>query len=335
MSLNDRRCVTVATTHLGELKDLAARTAGVVNGSLQFDTETLTPTYRFEKDRPGRSYGLAIARRLGLPQTVLEQAEALQPAEARNLDAVLAEAERREATLREREDEAELQAARLTRDLGAVERMRDELERRDREVGERERELEREGRVKARQFLLDARGRVEEALGVARAAVSEATAKQARRLVEEGVSEEAAALEKLENVARAKGWRVKGAGDESAGRGGQEQDAKLDSPAAPARGGEAHPDRPAGGFAVETAASEIDLRGMTGDEAESALTLAIDDAVAADLPWLRIIHGKGTGALRARVSQVLRGDRRVTEFRLAPPEQGGSGVTTVEFGRSR
>jgi DNA mismatch repair protein MutS2 len=75
----------------------------------------------------------------------------------------------------------------------------------------------------------------------------------------------------------------------------------------------------------------LDLRGKTGDEAEAELILAIDGAVAGDLPWLRIIHGKGTGALRARVAEVLKLDRRVREFRLAPPQQGGSGVTIAEF----
>ena len=77
--------------------------------------------------------------------------------------------------------------------------------------------------------------------------------------------------------------------------------------------------------------TEIDLRGMTGDEAESALLLALDSAIAVDFPWLRIIHGKGTGALRTRVAKVLKGDRRVEASKLAPPAQGGSGVTIAEL----
>jgi DNA mismatch repair protein MutS2 len=83
---------------------------------------------------------------------------------------------------------------------------------------------------------------------------------------------------------------------------------------------------------VDDAQTEIDLRGMTGEEAEAVLILAIDSAVAADLPWMRIIHGKGTGALRSRVAQVVQRDRRVARSNLAPPEQGGTGVTLVEFG---
>src|SRR5205807_3638967 len=78
-TLTRRRVVTLATTHLGALKQLAAQTVGIVNASLQFEAETLTPTYRLLKGVPGRSYGLAIARRLGLPPDVLDLAERAVP----------------------------------------------------------------------------------------------------------------------------------------------------------------------------------------------------------------------------------------------------------------
>src|SRR2546422_7787342 len=70
-TLTRRRAVTLATSHLGALKQLATETVGVVNASLQFDAESLTPTYRLLKGVPGRSYGLAIAQRLGVPADVL------------------------------------------------------------------------------------------------------------------------------------------------------------------------------------------------------------------------------------------------------------------------
>ena len=72
---------------------------------------------------------------------------------------------------------------------------------------------------------------------------------------------------------------------------------------------------------------------MTGDEAESVLVRALDDAILNELPALRIIHGKGTGALRERVAQILKTDRRVTGFNTAPPQQGGWGVTIAELER--
>ena len=76
---------------------------------------------------------------------------------------------------------------------------------------------------------------------------------------------------------------------------------------------------------------ELDLRGLTGDEAEQATMAAVDAAVLADQPILRIIHGMGTGVVRERVRRVVSGDRRVAQFGFAPRNQGGTGVTIVEF----
>jgi DNA mismatch repair protein MutS2 len=84
--------------------------------------------------------------------------------------------------------------------------------------------------------------------------------------------------------------------------------------------------------AAPEAAFEIDLRGMTGDEAEAATVAAVDAAVLAEHPYLRIIHGMGTGVLRERVHRIVKGDRRVAKFGFAPRNQGGVGVTIVEFG---
>ncbi len=77
--------------------------------------------------------------------------------------------------------------------------------------------------------------------------------------------------------------------------------------------------------------SEIDVRGMRPDEAEAAVLQALDGAVRADLRMLRIIHGKGTGALRDRVGEMLRKDTRVREFRLGAWNEGGAGVTVAEL----
>jgi DNA mismatch repair protein MutS2 len=76
---------------------------------------------------------------------------------------------------------------------------------------------------------------------------------------------------------------------------------------------------------------EIDLRGMTGDEAEMATVAAVDAAVLAEQPFLRIIHGMGTGVVRDRVQRVVAKDRRVSRYAFAPRNQGGTGVTIVEF----
>jgi DNA mismatch repair protein MutS2 len=184
-ALTARGCTTLATTHLGSLKELAGREAGIVNASLQFDAALLTPTFRFAKGIPGRSYGLAIARRLGLDPALLAEAEQSLPAELRSLESTLAglearlqELERREAAVAERE-------AATTREGGEARRREAALAERERRIRERERESERAGKRAKREYLLEARAEVERAIALVRAEQKE---REARRLVEEAIT---------------------------------------------------------------------------------------------------------------------------------------------------
>ena len=353
---------TIATTHLGALKALATQTPGVVNGSLQFDAERLEPTFRFRKGMPGRSYGLAIARRLGVAAPVLADAEARLSAEERSLDALLEAAEAREqrlaadqVELADRLAEAERANARLAREA--------ELQRtRDAELRAREKDAERKARQEARRVMLDARDQVEAALKAAGAAQGEREATEARRRLEAAIANEGETLRRLEETEQQDqpsgapvtvGQRVKLA----AGGSGKVMELRPDGKALVVAGnvklvvaleelsvlnqairepGEQPvrkpPDGLSSGPAAELPATEIDLRGFRVDEAESATLAAVDAAVLADHPYLRIIHGMGTGAVREAVRRVLSADRRVRKFEFAPRQQGGTGVTIAEFG---
>ncbi len=361
VSLTRRGSLTLATTHLGSLKQVAENTQGIVNASLQFDSVTLSPTYRFLKGVPGRSYGLAIARRLGVAASVLTDAEARIPDAERSLDALLAAVEAREQELRAAQT---LQAER-TLDLDSLSArlsaQQESQTAREAELKRREKEAEREGRKQARAYLLEARERVEEALGVARGAADESAAREARRLVEEGVKEFAGqsggagdqggsgvAGQQSETEALAIGARVRlesgGSGDVVEIRGDGKvvvavgsmrivtdpSTVTVTSPKEQRKGrGETAP--LARGPADVAASLEVDLRGMTGDEAEVATVAAVDAAVLAEQPFLRIIHGMGTGVVRDRVQRVVSKDRRVSRYAFAPRNQGGTGVTIVEF----
>jgi DNA mismatch repair protein MutS2 len=328
----------------------------VVNASLQFDAATLTPTYRFLKGVPGRSYGLAIARRLGVEPGILADAEARVPSAERNLDALLAAVEEQERELREtraRLDERGI-------DLDALEaRLRVQQESqsaREAELKRREKEAERAGRQQARTYLMEARQRVEEALGAARTAADEAAAREARRLVEQGIREQGERLaEESETpaVAAARPGDIEVGARVRLGTGstGDVQEIRSDGKVVVAMGSmrvlveaadltplpRASKRRTAEGSQRITAADEaagsleIDLRGMTGDEAEQATVAAVDAAVLAEQPYLRIIHGMGTGVVRDRVRRVVSRDRRIARFGFAPRNQGGTGVTIVEF----
>jgi DNA mismatch repair protein MutS2 len=360
VTLTRRGSRTLATTHLGALKELAGHSEGIVNGSLQFDAATLTPTYRLLKGVPGRSYGLAIARRLGVSPSILSDAESRVPDAERRLDALLATVEERERELRDRQSAIEARAIELD-SLAAKLQVQDESQTaREAELKRREKESEREGRKQARAHLLEARQRVEEALAAARGAVDEAAAREARRLVEEGIREEG-------------DWLAGQRDSETAGQSGVAEEIVPGSKVRLETGGtgeltEIRPDGKAvvslGAMRVVTELSgltvisggeerkrrtetaplptaqgapgpaaplEIDLRGMTGDEAETATVAAVDAAVLAEHPYLRIIHGMGTGVVRERVRRVVSRDRRISRYSFAPRNQGGSGVTIVEF----
>ncbi len=355
--LTRRGAQTIATTHLGALKALAAQTPGIVNGSLQFDAQELAPTYRFQKGMPGRSYGLAIARRLGIPAPVLADAESRVSDAERSLDALLEAAESRErrlaadqVVLADRLADAEREQARLAAEA-------EQQRAREATLRAREKDAERKGRGEARRFLLEARERVEEALRAATAATDEQTARDARRSLEDAISAEGRALEAAEGEEPAAvgggaglqvGQRVRlgtgGIGEllELRGDGKAVVIAGAMRLVVPLEGlaaapGDAVGSEPAKRTDLPTyrptdSPSEVDLRGLRGDEAESVTIAALDAAILADHPYLRIIHGMGTGVVRETVRRVLAADRRVQKFNFAPRNQGGTGVTIAELG---
>jgi len=331
-----------------------------VNASLQFDAATLTPTYRLLKGVPGRSYGLAIARRLGVAGEILADAESRVPDAERRLDALLAAVEEREGEMRLAQGALEERVVELDSLAARLNVQQEAQTSRETELKRREKEAEREGRKQARAYLLEARQRVEEALAAARGAVDEAAAREARRLVEEGIVEEGewlagqrgggAAGQAQHNEEIAPGSRVRmesgGAGEVTEIRAdgkvvvsvgavrvvtdsssltplSRKDERAVRSQTAPL------PSSPSAQGAP--APLEIDLRGMTGDEAETATVAAVDAAVLAEQPYLRIIHGMGTGVVRERVRRVVSRDRRIARYAFAPRNQGGTGVTIVEF----
>jgi DNA mismatch repair protein MutS2 len=359
-SLTARGTLTLATTHLGALKDLASHSPGVVNASLQFDAATLTPTYRFVKGVPGRSYGLAIARRLGIDADILSDAEARVPDAERNLDALLASVEEQGRELRETQARLDQRESGLESLEARLASQRESQSAREAELRRLEKEAERAGRKQVKQYLMEARRLVEEALGTARAAGDEAAAREARRMVEEGIRQQAERLAEAEEQAAAprpgdtaieprtrvrlpsggtgEVMEVRGDGTAVVAVGVMKivlQAAQL-TPLPPMGrvGRKARGDAPVSSASPENgddASLEVDLRGLTGDEAEQATIAAVDAAVLAEQPFLRIIHGMGTGVVRDRVRRVVSGDRRVARFGFAPRNQGGTGVTIVEF----
>ncbi len=358
-ALTARGTMTLATTHLGALKELATEVPGVVNGSLEFDAARLAPTYRFIKGVPGRSYGLRIARRLALPEEVIARAEERVPKVERDVEALLADLQQRASDLAEREQTA-------AQSLANASDRSTRVDARERAVREREREVERRSRQEARQYLLNARAQIEQVVRDLQAAPSRSDdtteeARRARQRVEQLAGEQAQALADLDAAAASpppaqeaprarpsvlavgdtvevpllggRAARLVDLHDEEAvvAFGGM----RMRVPASTLRRAAQAAPQIAVPVAAEVpeihASSEIDVRGMRVLEVEEIVMQAIDAAVRADLPELRIIHGKGTGALRERVGEMLRKDSRVRVVRLGAWNEGGAGVTVAEL----
>jgi DNA mismatch repair protein MutS2 len=357
--LTRRGALTIATTHLGALKELATEVSGVVNASLQFDAAALAPTYRLIKGIPGRSYGISIARRLGLREDVLDRAAERVPKGERDVNRLLADLEVREAELTSRErDVAFGQESVQARGHRVAER--------EQRVKQREREIEKESRAGARRYLLDARAEIERTIRELRdagAAELDEQARLARKGVERMAAEHGEALSALEgrDSGRPDGEDSLDIDDAEPNEGDLVEIATLggrlgrlierrDDDAVVAVGGvkmtlpqsalrrtlkqepRARETVPIlGDLPEEHVAREIDLRGQRVGDIDDVVMQALDAAVRADLKALRIIHGKGTGALRARVAEMLRKDTRVKAFRLGAWNEGGAGVTVAEF----
>lgn len=365
--LTRKGCLTLSTTHYGELKLLHERIPGLVNGSLEFDPENMRPTFRFRKGLPGQSYGIEIARNMGLSPLVLERASRYLTGGALNINEYLARLERQQKDLEEQTREAQRLRLSLENENAAVVREREEIRSRLAELERREKAFGKELLRREREHLLQSRRQVEDVIVRLeveyRAGREEEAARAARRALEDRIAE--LGRESAAEVETGRGSvdapdpgrtfspgdpvRVAGLGLEGevvdgpdgsgrytviAGR------ARMSLPVAelvPSSRGKAGRRRTyeAAGFAIErpeTAAAPVDrldLRGMRADEIDHDLERFLGQAVADGFGSVVIVHGKGAGVLRERVSELLSRDRRVRSFRLGAWNEGGSGATVV------
>ena len=340
-ALLDRGARVIVTTHLEPLKVFAQVEPRLQNATVAFDAERLEPTFRLEYGHPGPSHALTIGARLGLPADVIARARTHVGEESRRLETLLAtlEARTQEATVRgaeaaRRETEAAEALAGATR---ATERARAEA-----------RELRRAAEQEAQALLAEARRRVGQELE--RLKTEGANGASRRREAQEAYRRLRAAEGTLQPVAApnddpvapSPSGEVQLRGLGLRGRIVAEADGRVTVQAghltvkvarseiepvteAPSREREASVSLPVRADVPR----ELHLLGLTSDEARAAVEKFLDDAVLAGHRELRLIHGKGTGALRRAVESCLRGHPLVTSFRLAEPSAGGAGATVV------
>ena len=351
--LLDRSITSLIATHYPELKAYAHTTEGVLNASVEFNLETLQPTYHLTIGLPGRSNALAIAERLGLPQNIIQFARSeINPTDLRAED-LLDEIHRQRDLAREAREAADAgqrEAERMRNDLAdRLEQIEDERlalleETRQKAEGELDRlreELEalRRKLAQARQPLeaVDEVEVVVEALEeeVAEPIVRKEPEKPVRqpkgplRLGEKvhlrsiGQDAVVTAISEEEIEAQVGRLRIRARRSDVIRKGETEEGSE--SPPSPTRSGikvsTTH----------ESPGVELDIRGYRVDEGLDALDRYIEKAYLAGLPFVRIIHGKGTGRLRDSVRQTLGSSPHVARFESGGQSEGGDGVTVAHL----
>lgn len=353
--LVDRGSLVLATTHSPEVKSWAVETPRAANAAVGLDPDTLAPTYRLAIGDPGGSHAIGIAERLGMPPAVLARAREALGAERAALTGLTEDAERaRAAAERDRAEAAEARAV-AERERREVERQREKLraradEERARMRAEAEAELEdlrrdlaelrreisagrkledRDRRSADRQKERDRRlGAADE---VARQAAERLTSIAAPAAPERApeVGEHAVDL-----ALGVRGVVIAIEGDEAELQGPSARVrvplARLAPDRTPAATA-APPPVPEVRPALEAVSPEVDVRGQRAEAARTAVRNHIDIAAQSGLESVRVIHGRGTGALRESVADELRAHPLVKSFELAPANEGGDGATIARL----
>jgi len=346
-----RRVTTLATTHYAELKVYASDTPGVVNASVEFDLETLAPTYHLTIGLPGQSNAFDIAERLGLAEPIVRRARSLISADHVQAERFLAQI--KEAQARTAQAQAEAERARAETQQMAEE-LRARLRNIERERGEILRQAHEQASAEVGTVRKELRS-LQRRLSIMTPSTIDLSGLEARLDELEKASEPVATAVALPPVPAPKGGEIE-VGDtvwvadlnatgevldmddgavevqvgsfrvrtrrsslelrHKAARPPEAQEAKVSVPPPP------------------NVHLELHLRGLRVDEALPRLEKYLDEAYRAQVPFARIVHGKGTGALRQAVRDFLRGYPLVESFRDGAEGEGDTGVTVVRFGRA-
>lgn len=342
----------MATTHYPELKAYGYNRPSVVNASVEFDVETLSPTYRLLIGVPGRSNAFEISKRLGLGEHIINQAKSFTGTDRHEVESMIASLEQSRLQSEREADEAH-ELLEEAADLKA------QLEERIRVYDEKKDNLEKKAKEKARRIVDEAKAQAENIIAElremqknasrivkehelidAKKRLEEAAPKEENKVLKKAVAErERAQNLKVGDEVKVISYGQKGAILEKVGEHEwvvqigilkmklDESDLQYIKP---------EKEKPTRTMAnVKNRNShvklELDLRGERYEDALLRTEKYLDDALLANYPRVSIIHGKGTGALRQGIQQYLKTHKRVKSFRYGEAGEGGFGVTVVEL----
>ncbi len=356
--LHARGIRTIATTHYSELKIYALSTLGVENACCEFDVSTLRPTYRLLIGVPGKSNAFAISKKLGLPEEIIEDARKHISEEEEDFEDVISDLEDRRVSMEKAEDE-------MSRTRVEIQRLRDSLARKEKNLDESRQKILDKARDEAAQILREAKQVADETIRTYNKYGGGADGAKMMERQRGALREKMSSLEGQRKKAE-EAWRVPGKKVEADKlRVGEpvrvvtmnldgtvlslpdskgnlmvqmgilhsqvnvkdleyRDEVTIQSPSYQKTG--------SGKVRMSKSASisaEINLLGKTVDEALPELDKYLDDAALAHLEQVRVVHGKGTGALRKGVHEFLRKNKHVKSYRLGAFGEGDAGVTIV------
>jgi DNA mismatch repair protein MutS2 len=336
-------CITIATTHHGSLKVFAFETPGVENAAMEFDQKTLSPTYRFKMGLPGSSYAMEMAERLDFPFEVISRAKELRGSEGYSMEKLLVQLQEQAEALSK-----DLVEAKKERENAAV--LAKSYSEKNSELKRAVQEIKSKAIEEAERIVHSANATIEECIRDIRTHEAE------KEIVKKAKSNITRLKDELKHLRREfpveqhperqfkVGESVRLKGTQSVGEileridderfsvviGGLK--IKVGSTELEHAERDTVHRKSVRPPEIETKANhEVDLRGMYGDDAVSAVERLLDSAMMAGLHRVDIIHGKGTGVLRKRVTEYLKNNPAVKSYRLGEWNEGGSGVTVVEL----
>ena len=349
---------TMATTHYSEIKIYALTTSGIENACCEFDVETLSPTYRLLIGIPGKSNAFAISKKLGLSDTLIEDARTRISSNEQNFEDLLSDLEASRITI-------EKEQAEINRYKSEITALKQQLKNKQEKLDESRDAILRKAKEEANQILQEAKDTADEAIrnfnkyGTTRPSIQEMEKQRTNIREKMAANEKKSSKEKETAIYNPKvpkklriGDSVKVLSMNLTGTVHSLPNAKGDlfvqmgilrsqvnikdlvliEDATP--GSKKYAKTGAGKLKMSKSASvstEINLIGKTVDEAIALLDKYLDDAYLAHLPSVRIVHGKGTGALRSAVQSHLKRQSYIKSFHLGEFGEGDAGVTIAEF----
>ncbi len=337
--LKESGCKFVITTHLTPIKIYAASDEKLVSASVEFDPQTLEPTFRILMGVPGASHAFEIARRLGLDESVLQQAQEFIGQEYMNVEKTIEKYQEQTAMLRQKIQELENEKAKIEKLKAEYEAKYDELKKK--KIEELDEELK-----KTYNQIKEMKKQIDEAINNVRKKNQDLDALKTAAKLFEQQSKTVRELELVKDQVcepLSVGDTVRLKNGQAIGRivGTKGEKFVVDFNGIRI---EAHPRTLVRALAEKRESltvdfkstfnglgkPEIDVRGLTVDEAEPVIEDFIDKLILSDFKIGYVIHGKGTGRLAVGIWEILRRDGRVKKYRFGTPAEGGTGVTVVE-----